>query len=109
MGTYDYKCRDCGNKFEHTAVKIDDLPYCPNCRSSNLTKLFSICRGIVGMESPHPAGELYMRPDRPPNPARMWKRFARVCEEQESEGKIPHVDDGVELSIKAWEQAGYTT
>jgi hypothetical protein len=62
---------------------------------------------VIGLESVSVNSELYFRPDKPPNPAKMWRKFAYNCEKLETEGKIPKVDDGVEKSIKAWTDAGH--
>ncbi|GAG81163.1 unnamed protein product, partial [marine sediment metagenome] len=63
----------------------------------------------LGLESVSVGSENYFRPDKPPNPAKAWKKFAYNCEKYEAEGKIPKVDDHVDLAIKAWENAGYST
>ena len=83
------------------------MPQCP-CGSYNVEKKFSVCRGIgLGMVSDDPNSELYIRPDKPDNPARKWYKLARNFEKYEEEGKIEKCDDNIHESIKAWTDAGY--
>lgn len=43
MPLYEYKCNDCGLKFEELVGKNlpDSSPLCPSCGSANCEKLFS--------------------------------------------------------------------
>ena len=45
MSTYEYKCRDCGFRFEKmlTMTEHDKLdPPCPKCKSTNVEHLLSM-------------------------------------------------------------------
>ena len=106
MGTFDYICKVCGCQFEYTSIGLHDEPYC-ECGSTDLIKLFALCANRVGLESVHVYSDRYIRPDKPPNPAKMWKKFGTHCADLEAEGKTPKVDDNIGLSVKAWENAGY--
>lgn len=107
MGTFDYICKSCGLKFEHTALNESDIARCV-CGCTDLIRLFPLTKAVgIGQESVCVESENYIRPDKPPNPAKKWRKFARICENLETEGKIPKVDDHVELSIKSWQKAGY--
>ena len=106
MGTFDYICKACGGQFEYTSIGESDKPYC-QCGCMDLIKLFTPCANMVGLESVHVYSDTYIRPDKKPNPAKMWKKFGTHCADLEAAGKTPKVDDHIELSVKAWEKYGY--
>lgn len=112
LGTFDFECNECKNRFEFTILgNVESgAPYCPRCLSEEVTKLFSPPSAVgLGLEAVGITHENYFRPDKPPNPAKMWNKFAYNCEKKEGEGKIPKVDDHVDWAIKAWKDAGYET
>ncbi|MEJ5165552.1 MAG: FmdB family zinc ribbon protein [Thermoanaerobaculia bacterium] len=39
MPVYDFKCKDCGEKFEFLTFSINEKAYCIKCKSENLEKL----------------------------------------------------------------------
>lgn len=42
MPVYDYKCNNCGYKFEvYRSVNETDTPECPNCHSKDTVKVFT--------------------------------------------------------------------
>ena len=42
MPTFDYKCNNCGNKFEELVLsKYDEPARCPSCRDQRIDKLMS--------------------------------------------------------------------
>ena len=41
MPLFEYRCRDCGKRFEEFVLG-DAKPRCPACRSSKLAKLLSV-------------------------------------------------------------------
>ncbi len=52
MPIFEYKCRKCGNIFEFF-LRQKDVPKCPKCGSSDLTKLMStfssnVRKGSIG-------------------------------------------------------------
>lgn len=53
MPLYEYKCNDCGLKFEELVNKNvpDSSPLCPSCGSSNCEKLFSTFALSAGGQS----------------------------------------------------------
>lgn len=110
MGTFDFRCQDCGEVFEFTILGNIEAgkPFCLKCLSSDLDRLFSPPTAVgIGLESVGVTSENYIRPDKSPNPARMWAKQAYNFEKLEDEGKIPKVDDHIEDSIKAWTDVGY--
>jgi putative FmdB family regulatory protein len=45
MSTYEYECKDCGQKFEKTLsmAEHDKLhPACPKCKSKHVEQMFSV-------------------------------------------------------------------
>ncbi len=45
MPLYDFKCRECGKKFEEL-VRLGDTPVCPKCGAADTERLFSMTAGI---------------------------------------------------------------
>lgn len=45
MPIYDYKCCECGKKFEILVMNKNEEIICPACESDNLKKTFSIFSG----------------------------------------------------------------
>ncbi|MBO8138576.1 MAG: zinc ribbon domain-containing protein [Desulfotomaculum sp.] len=42
MPTYDFKCKDCGNKFTViVSISEKDKVKCPKCQSSNIQQLLT--------------------------------------------------------------------
>jgi len=39
MPVYDFKCKDCGEKFEFLTFNMSEKAYCIKCKSENLEKL----------------------------------------------------------------------
>jgi putative FmdB family regulatory protein len=78
LGTFDFLCKECNLKFEFTILGNSESaePYCPECLGRNVIKLFSPPKVVIGLESVSVNSELYFRPDKPPNPAKMWRKFA---------------------------------
>lgn len=48
MPIYEYKCMDCGRKFDLLIFKNDENVECPACKKSNVSKLFSTFASISG-------------------------------------------------------------
>lgn len=90
----------------YTWFKIDCSFLLPKVSSRKSRR---VAPPVIGIEKVSVESELYFRPDKPPNPAKMWNKFARNCEKYEDEGRIPKVDDHVDWAIEAWKQAGYET
>ncbi len=42
MPIYDYKCCECGKKFERLVMNKKEEIICPACESNNIKKCFSI-------------------------------------------------------------------
>jgi len=57
MPIYEYKCKDCGKitEFFQKGLSQEEAVMCPDCGSSNLTRLFSV-PGMVRMGSSVPKG-----------------------------------------------------
>lgn len=48
MPTYDYKCNDCGHKFEHCqSMTSDKLVDCPECNEPSLVRLIGGGGGFI--------------------------------------------------------------
>lgn len=47
MPMHDYKCTKCGHEFEEL-VSGDELPPCPECKSTEVEKLMSACAVQTG-------------------------------------------------------------
>jgi putative FmdB family regulatory protein len=45
MPLYDFKCRQCGKKFEEL-VKLGETPECPKCGAADPERLFAATAGI---------------------------------------------------------------
>jgi len=41
MRLYEFKCKDCGKRFEEWANRPEDVRVCPHCKSKNITRLYS--------------------------------------------------------------------
>ncbi len=41
MPVFEYKCADCGRKFEELVSSADETVNCPSCKSSNAEKQLS--------------------------------------------------------------------
>lgn len=41
MPVFEYKCKQCGSRFEKLVRSSDERLACPSCDSEDLTKLFS--------------------------------------------------------------------
>ena len=41
MPIFEYKCLECDNKFEELVLRSDSAVNCPQCKSSDVTKLVS--------------------------------------------------------------------
>ncbi len=56
MPMYEYKCQECGKKFEELipSVKSEILPRCPLCGSDNTRKQFSTFAASVKSSSSAP-------------------------------------------------------
>ncbi len=39
MPFYDFKCKECGEKFEYLTFSINEKVFCIKCKSENLEKL----------------------------------------------------------------------
>ncbi len=52
MPLYDFKCKECGHKFEKLVFKEEEIKEikCPKCQSSNIEKLLTSFK-IGGSES----------------------------------------------------------
>lgn len=111
FGTFDFRCRDCENKFEFTFINnSSDAPACNVCGSIDVKKLFSPPKAVgIGLAKVSINHELYDHPDHKPNPAKAWNKFGYNCQNAEDEGRTKKVDDNIELSVKAWKDAGYKT
>ncbi len=57
MPLYEYKCRDCQNRFELLVGKtVSDLsPVCPKCGSDRCERLFSTFAAAIGKSSSAPS------------------------------------------------------
>ena len=47
MPIYEYRCQECGEKFE-ILQGINEIPACKNCGGSELTRLLSPINPIMG-------------------------------------------------------------
>ena len=53
MPIYEYRCNDCGKEFEELILGNEENISCPECKSSKVTRLLSLCRSKVsGKEIP---------------------------------------------------------
>lgn len=41
MPVYEFKCRECDNRYEEYVPRIDGVIDCPACKSSNVERLMS--------------------------------------------------------------------
>lgn len=60
MPLYEYDCKKCGSEFE-LLVRMSDTPQCPDCKSEQLEKRFSVPAGHSKTSLPM-APELCGRP-----------------------------------------------
>ncbi len=48
MPTYDYRCKNCGHRFEEfQSMKADPLVTCPNCNEPALERLIGAGGGMI--------------------------------------------------------------
>ncbi len=47
MPIYEYRCKECGNEFEELILGKEENISCPKCKSSNISRLLSLCRSKV--------------------------------------------------------------
>ena len=48
MPTYDYRCKNCGHRFEEfQSMKADPLVTCPNCNEPTLERLIGAGGGMI--------------------------------------------------------------
>lgn len=45
MPIYDFKCRECGHRFEEL-VRLNDTADCPKCRAKNAERQFSMSAAV---------------------------------------------------------------
>ena len=43
MPIYEYKCRQCGGRFERLVLSSSPPPECPTCKRRDLEQLVSMC------------------------------------------------------------------
>jgi putative FmdB family regulatory protein len=46
MPLYDFKCRQCGHRFEEL-VRLNDTVDCPKCKAKNAERLFSMSAAVI--------------------------------------------------------------
>ncbi len=57
MPVFEYKCNDCGTKFEELVIRSDEQVNCPSCNSANATKqLSTFAASVSGSGSAMPCG-----------------------------------------------------
>ena len=47
MPLFEYRCADCGAKFDELVSSADEAVACPKCRSSKIEKLLSVFAASV--------------------------------------------------------------
>lgn len=47
MPLFEYRCNDCGNKFDELVNRADESVPCPKCHSGNTAKLLSVFAASV--------------------------------------------------------------
>ncbi len=46
MPIWDIQCNECENVWEFLQIRSDDLPICPQCKTMNVKKIFSMMPNI---------------------------------------------------------------
>jgi putative FmdB family regulatory protein len=54
MPMYEYRCTECGAKFEELVASAEDFVECPKCHSAKAEKLLSVFAAGSGSESFQP-------------------------------------------------------
>ena len=56
MPLYEYRCADCGAKFDELVVSADEKVACPKCQSAKTEKLLSVFAASVSSGASASAG-----------------------------------------------------
>ena len=63
MPIYDYRCRDCDERFEELARNPDVAVACPSCGAAEAERLLSVFAGVGGSSRASAAPDMSRRPN----------------------------------------------